>query len=173
MLPKVTSVNSSSKNYSGNEGESHRAGGGWELSDLRSELNGALLTALDSTGVLQAGIKPVIKYSDHGYYHQDEEVTTIDRIWAPSTSELNYEASSMIVDNQGEPYKLYTDTLSRRKFLYNSNTSSTEKYVAYPYWTRSSYSIPHQWYFIAATGYPSSMSAGNSQTCYVCFGFCL
>lgn len=173
MLPKVTSVNSESKNYSGNDGESHRAGGGWELSDLRAELNGALLTALDSTGVLQAGIKPVIKYSDHGYYHQDEEVTTVDSIWAPSTSELNYEASSMVVDNQGAPYKLYTDTLSRRKFLYNSNTSSSEKYVAYPYWTRSSYSIPHQWYFIAATGYPSSMSAGNSQTCYVCFGFCL
>ena len=169
MLPKITNVNNESKNYSGKEGESHRAGGGWELSDLRAEFNGALLNALDSTGILQAGIKAVVKYSDHGYYHQNEEVTTIDKIWAPSTSELNYEASSMIVDNQGEPYRLYTDIISRRKFLYNSRN----ELVAYPYWTRSSYSIPHQWYFVADTGLPASMSAGNGQTCYICFGFCL
>jgi len=75
----------------------------------------------------------------------------------------------MIVDNQGEPYRLYTDTISRRKFLYNSRN----ELVAYPYWTRSSYSIPHQWYFVADTGLPASMSAGNGQTCYICFGFCL
>ena len=169
MPPKLTNVNNESKNYSGAEGESHRAGGGWELSDLRAEFNGALLTALDSTGVLQNGIKSVVKYSDHGYYHKGEEVTTIDKIWAPSTSELNYEATSMIVPHQGTPYRLYTDSLSRRKYLKNA----AGQYTAYPYWTRSSYAIPHQWYFVAATGFPSSMSAGGSQTCYVCFGFCI
>lgn len=75
----------------------------------------------------------------------------------------------MIVPHQGTPYRLYTDSLSRRKYLKNA----AEQYTAYPYWTRSSYAIPHQWYFVAATGFPSSMSAGGSQTCYVCFGFCI
>ena len=67
LFPKVTAINNESKNYSGIEGESHRAGGGWELSDLRAEFNSTLLNALDTTGILQRGIKPVVKYSDHGY----------------------------------------------------------------------------------------------------------
>ena len=169
MIPEVTNVNSSSKSWSGESTESHRAGGGWELSDLRAEFNGALLNAIDETGILQAGIKPVIKYSDHGYYHQDEEVTTVDSLWAPSTSELNYEASSMVTDNQGKPYVLYTDALSRRKQIKDAKGNLV--YAAY--WTRSSYAISHQWYFVPATGMPASMNAGNGQTCYICFGFCL
>ena len=99
MSVKESCVNNSSKNWSGNEGESHRAGGGWEMSDLRAEYNGALLNALDSTGVLQSGIKPVRKISDHGRYHPNEEAVTYDKIWAPSNTELNYSSSSMVVAN--------------------------------------------------------------------------
>lgn len=169
LVPKITNVNSSMKNYSGVEGQSHRAGGGWELSDLRAELNGALLNALDPTGVLQSGIKPVQKISDHGRYHPNEPATTIDKIWVPSNTELNYESSSMVVAEQGTPYKLYTDIFSRIKYVYDSKND----YVAAPYWTRSTHTISHQWYYVAATGAPYTLNAGNGQTCYICFGFCL
>lgn len=169
LAPKLTNVNNTSKNYSGIEGESHRAGGGWELSDLRAEYNSALLNALDNTGILQSGIKTVLKKSDHGRYHMNEEVITADKIWAPSTSELNYEASSMVVAHQGEPYKLYTDSISRKKYLYSPDGKT---YIPKPYWTRSTYTISHQWYYIPETGLPSSLNAGVAQTCYICFGFC-
>ena len=169
IVPILTNVNSTSKNWSGIPGEGHQSGGGWELSDLRAEFNGALLNALDSTGLLQANIKSVAKISDHGRYHPDEPVTTFDKIWAPSNSELNYEASSMVVANQGTPYRLYTDSFSRKKYVYDSKGN----YVAAPYWTRSSHTISHQWYYVPTTGSPTSASAGNKQICYMCFGFCL
>ena len=169
VLPILTNVNSAPKNWSGIPGEGHQSGGGWELSDLRAEFNGALLNALDDTGLLQANIKSVAKVSDHGRYHPNERVITYDKIWAPSNSELNYEASSMVVPNQGTPYRLYTDSFSRKKYMYDNK----DNYTAVPYWTRSSHVISHQWYYVPTTGSPTSISAGNKQICYMCFGFCL
>lgn len=135
--------------------------GGWTTSDLRVQLNSVLRAALPLE--LQSVIKYVNKQSDGGFYNKILK-TTSDLIWVPSDRELNCENTSYVVAGQGEPYALYTDSISRQK-------TDTNR-VKVIYWSRSTGTNgQHYSRYIDAQGNPGSIGAAGYAALNV--GFCI
>ena len=152
------SFNSSPK---GNGDQATLNMGGWTLSDLREQVNSVMRAALPVE--LQGVIKSVEKKSDGGFYDQTLK-TTNDLLWVPSDRELNCENISYVVANQGEPYALFTDSMSRKKYDFKENTVI--------YWTRSTGTNgQHYGRYIDSQGNPGSMGAAGYAA--INLGFCI
>lgn len=135
--------------------------GGWTLSDLREQVNSVMRAAPPVE--LQGVIKSVEKKSDGGFYDQTLK-TTNDLLWVPSDRELNCENISYVVANQGEPYALFTDSMSRKKYDFKENTVI--------YWTRSTGTNgQHYGRYIDSQGNPGSMGAAGYAA--INLGFCI
>ena len=115
------------------EGFSGLAEGGWALTEIREWLNSEdFISSLDP--FLQEGLKSVLKTSDQGrasYFEGDQKleqpkyIQTEDKIFLPSTAELNI-TYSLTGENQGTPYPLFTNNASRSKgFEYFTRSTAT------------------------------------------------
>lgn len=125
---------------------------------LQEEFFGAL------PAVLQNNIKTVIKLSDRGDYYPGVINRTEDKLWIPSTAELNIEVYNTVPSmGQGKPYPIYNIDSSRIKARGSNNAE---------YWTRSSTkNDSHQWRYIDSRGVLGSNGGSSSKP--VAIGFCL
>ena len=136
--------------------------GGWGESRMRKRLQEEFFGALPA--VLQNNIKAVVKLSDRGDYYPGVLNRTEDKLWLPSTAELNIEVYNTVPSmGQGKPYPLYNIDSSRIKARGSNNAE---------YWTRSSTrNDSHQWRYIDSRGVLGSNGGSSSKP--VAVGFCL
>ena len=136
--------------------------GGWGESRMRKRLQEEFFGALPA--VLQNNIKTVIKLSDRGDYYPGVINRTEDKLWIPSTAELNIEVYNTVPSmGQGKPYPIYNIDSSRIKARGSNNAE---------YWTRSSTkNDSHQWRYIDSRGVLGSNGGSSSKP--VAIGFCL
>ena len=140
--------------------------GGYEASEMRSFINGELLTALPEK--LKAIIRPVYKISDGGSTNKTL-ITTIDSCWIASYDEVGLTAGSNNLPGQGE---LYSD-------IFSSNKDTRKKYITDDtatggWWLRSSYySTNSNSMFWRVTNSGGSYSDIAFNSFYVAFGFCI
>ena len=125
---------STSKEY---EGYTSSTAGGYGNSDIRSWLNSTFYNGLDAD--FRQVIKPVYKISDKGNIPGTGLITTEEKVWLPSTTELN-------LDNLGAYSGLFylDQSANGENYSWFSNDDTRIKYdkdkVAREYWTRT-YSI--------------------------------
>jgi hypothetical protein len=140
--------------------------GGYEVSEMRSFLNGELFAALPEQ--LREIIKPVYKISDGGSTNKTL-ITTIDSCWLASYDEVGLTPGSNNLPGQGE---LYSD-------IFSSNKDSRKKYITDDtatggWWLRSSYySANSNSMFWRVTNSGGSYSDIAFNSFYVAFGFCI
>lgn len=155
------SYNETLKEVEGVANSATYSGNGWQTSDVRSWLGMVLLQALPAD--LQKVIKPVIKYSDGGFYDQKLKTTT-DSIWLPSAEEMGF-VSTDYVNGQGTAYPVYIDSESRKKGC-DEDTSFRI------YWLRTTtITSQHSACYVDAGGYLNTR--GGSMRAGVPFGFCI
>lgn len=155
------SYNETLKEVDGVANSATYSGNGWRTSDVRSWLSTVLLQALPAD--LQKVIKPVVKYSDGGFYDQNLKTTT-DSIWLPSAEEMGF-VSTDYVNGQGTAYPVYIDSESRKKGC-DEDTSFRI------YWLRTTtITSQHSACYVDAGGYLNAR--GGSMRAGVPFGFCI
>lgn len=144
----------------GSTGSTTYCGGGWEHSDVRAWMKTALFDTLPAD--LRQVIKPVIKYSDAGFYSA-ALIETTDSIWLPSAEELNCRSTNF-VSGQGYAYPVYVDTTSRIKRADENDTAI--------YWTRTTTTqYQHAIHYIDSNGNLSQRGGQNRSG--IAFGFCI
>ena len=138
--------------------------GGYEASEMRSFVNGELLSVLPDK--LKTIIKPVYKISDGGLTNKTL-ITTTDSCWIASCDEVGLVLDDVLT-GQGELYSS----------IFSSNRDSRKKYITDNaktggWWTRTSYYSGNSgmFYRVTTNGGPYSDIAFNSF--YVAFGFCI
>lgn len=112
--------------------------GGWGRSQARTWMNDELLPCIPEN--VRTSIKPVNKYTRK--YGTDGEVegieVTSDRLWLPSTTELNLQQNETFYDGPGPIYNVFYSEASRRSkpkhgeekgFWYAARTSSTRRHI--------------------------------------------
>lgn len=144
---------STSKEY---EGYTSSTAGGYGNSDMRSWLNSTFYNGLDAD--FRQVIKPVYKIADKGNIPDSGLITTEEKVWLPSATELN-------LDNLGAYGGLFylDQSANGENYSWFSNDDTRIKYdkdkVAREYWTRT-YSIinPNRFITIKQNG---SLYANN------------
>lgn len=138
--------------------------GGYEASEMRSFVNGELLSVLPDK--LKTIIKPVYKISDGGLTNKTL-ITTTDSCWIASCDEVGLVLDDVLT-GQGELYSS----------IFSSNRDSRKKYITDNaktggWWTRTSYysGSSGMFYRVTTNGGPYSDIAFNKF--YVAFGFCI
>jgi len=127
----------------------------WDENDIRTYLSGTVYNAIPNN------VKSHVVEVDKVSLAKSSEITTTDKVWAPSVREMNLEG---VYETSGiEHYELFKNNDSRIK----RNSSGTAK----PYWLRTQDSYGKGIY-VTSTGAYTSISTTYS-TKNVCFGFCL
>ena len=140
--------------------------GGYELSEMRTFLNGELFAALPDE--LKTFIKPVYKISDGGSTNKSL-ITTSDNCWLASYDEVGLTSGNNNLAGQGELYSS----------IFSGNKDSRKKYITDDaasggWWLRSSYySLNSNSMFWRVTNSGGSYSDIAFNHFYVAFGFCI
>ena len=141
--------------------------GGWEKTDIRSFLNNDLFNSLPME--LNSQIKLVSKISDGGYANKSL-VTTNDKCWLASCTEVNLIDTSERLSGQGSPYSdIFYNDESRKKYIFGGATFER-------WWLRSSYYANNDTstnMFWRVTNSGGSYSEPVTYSYYIAFGFCI
>lgn len=143
---------------------------GWQGSDLRKTLTDVIFNALGSD--LQNNIKAVNKISNAGAPNNNDLVTTSDKLWVPSATELG--AINIFPVGQGTVYPMFPTDSSRvkTKLWLSDGVNKPTQLKSEPYWTRSTGVTQHPWAYIDGNGYAAATMSSSSYI-GLCWGFCI
>lgn len=137
------------------------ANGGWEYSEMRTDLNSTYFALLPSE--LQAAIKSVIKYSDYivpGETAITHDQETQDKLWIPSSREIFGGSST---EQMGPIYSdRFPNSNSRIKYDQSGSTS---------YWWLRSSATATNFRVVNNNGTTTGNAAANTRG--VVLGFCI